>query len=229
MIKKKNKPLWRGWFIFCLKLNDELITTITTEIDNLKKSFQDGCNTICRCITSLGVNTPDNSAVNTITDNIRTLYNNRYTSGYNQGIADADARVNTSSASYVAGYNAGRLQGQQDVINDPEGFGIHGSGGVVLNCTGHSDWISATSKFAAGNHTVNFTWMVFGKYRPSFWIKNAETGEYILNWKADEERGNPGPFSGSKSFSLSKLTTLIISGTAANSNSGMTMLIITVI
>ena len=116
MIKKKNKPLWRGWFIFCLKLNDE--------IDNLKKSFQDGCNTICRCITSLGVNTPDNSAVNTITDNIRTLYNNRYTSGYNQGIVDADARVNTSSASYVAGYNAGRLQGQQDVISNPGDYGI---------------------------------------------------------------------------------------------------------
>lgn len=49
-----------------------------------------------------------------------------YQKGYTDGIAAADARVNTSSASYQAGYNAGynagRAQGQNEAA--PKAFGL---------------------------------------------------------------------------------------------------------
>jgi hypothetical protein len=40
-------------------------------------------------------------------NNITTACNNKYTSGYSNGVTDADNRVNTSSASYSSGYNNG--------------------------------------------------------------------------------------------------------------------------
>ena len=89
----------------------------------MKKSFQDGVDSLYNKLVSLGF-TPDNKTPQAIINAIQKVYSDRYNSGYNQGIVDADARVNTSSASYVAGYNAGRLQGQQDVISNPGDYGI---------------------------------------------------------------------------------------------------------
>ena len=51
---------------------------------------------------------------------------------YNAGVTAADARVNTSSANYKAGYNSGRSQGQADVKANPGSYGLE-SGGSYSN------------------------------------------------------------------------------------------------
>lgn len=40
----------------------------------------------------------------------------------------ADARTNTSSANYKAGYNSGRSQGQADVKANPGSYGLEAGG-----------------------------------------------------------------------------------------------------
>ena len=115
------------------QLNASSISTLNTEYANFKKSFQDGCKTIADKITACGVTTASNASPSTMATNIQTIYNNRYTAGYNagyakgvsdadarvnknsasyrQGVTDADARVNTNSESYKSGYNKGKSDG----------------------------------------------------------------------------------------------------------------------
>ena len=47
---------------------------------------------------------------------------------YNAGVTAADARTNTSSANYKAGYNSGRSQGQADVKANPGSYGLEAGG-----------------------------------------------------------------------------------------------------
>jgi hypothetical protein len=55
-------------------------------------------------------NNSGNAWINITNDQAKTLANNAGV-GYNQGVSDADARVNTSSASYSNGYSAGNSAG----------------------------------------------------------------------------------------------------------------------
>ena len=43
-------------------------------------------------------------------------------------LTDADARTNTSSANYQAGYNSGRSQGREDVKANPGSYGLEAGG-----------------------------------------------------------------------------------------------------
>lgn len=85
-------------------------TKITEEIDakiqELEQSFQGGCSVIADAITggrdgngTGGVPTATDASLQTMSDNITALALNNY----NDGIAYADNRVNTNSASYHAG------------------------------------------------------------------------------------------------------------------------------
>lgn len=67
------------------------------EIDTIKQSFRDGCNTLVSACTTYGAAPASNSPAH-IADAIGLIYHNRY--------------------------NEGRLQGQKDVIADPGAFGI---------------------------------------------------------------------------------------------------------
>jgi hypothetical protein len=69
----------------------------------MKTNFQAGCSTIASSITSHGVSTASNATPTIMATNIDTACNNYYASG----VSAADARVNTSSASYTSGYSNG--------------------------------------------------------------------------------------------------------------------------
>lgn len=71
------------------------------EVDNIKKAFQDGCNTLVSACTTYGA-TPQSNSPAHIADAIGIIYNKRYNEGY----------------------SAGRAQGQKDVIADPGAYGI---------------------------------------------------------------------------------------------------------
>lgn len=94
----------------------EAVETINTTIADMKQSFTDGCNTLVNKLKELGV-TPTSNSPSDIAAAIETLATNKY----NQGVEAADARVNTSSASYTSG----RSQGQSDVTSDPNTYTLY--------------------------------------------------------------------------------------------------------
>lgn len=94
----------------------EAIETVNSTISEMKTSFQDGCNTLVSKLTELGV-TPASSSPTDIAAAIEQLYSDRY----NAGVTAADARVNTSSASYTSG----RTQGQSDVTSSPNTYSLY--------------------------------------------------------------------------------------------------------
>lgn len=98
----------------------EAVTTINNTIAEMKQSFTDGCNTLVNKLKELGV-TPSSSSPTDIAAAIEEIYNSRYTLGKTDGIAEADARVNTESASYTSG----RTQGQTDVVNSPNSYSLY--------------------------------------------------------------------------------------------------------
>jgi hypothetical protein len=94
----------------------EAIETVNSTISEMKTSFQDGCNTLVSKLTELGV-TPASSSPTDIAAAIEQLYSDRY----NAGVTAADARVNTSSASYTSG----RTQGATDVTTSPNSYNLY--------------------------------------------------------------------------------------------------------
>jgi len=64
------------------------VTSLNDDITEVKTSFQDGCSKIASKITSLGVTTASNASIDTIVNNIESLYNKGINSGgkvYNLG------------------------------------------------------------------------------------------------------------------------------------------------
>ena len=84
----------------------EAVDELHEDIESMKTSFQDGVDTLYNKCVSLGV-TPTAKTPTAIADAMQTIYTNRY----NAGVTYADGRTNTSSASYTAGYNAGKAAG----------------------------------------------------------------------------------------------------------------------
>ena len=89
-----------------LELNDEC--------NNIKQSFQDGCNTLVSKCTELGV-TPVSNSPSDISNAIQTIANNQWSAG----------NTNGWSSGHTAGYNEGRTQGQNDVKGNPNGYGLY--------------------------------------------------------------------------------------------------------
>ena len=60
------------------------------EIDAIKQSFQNGCNTIAAKITACGVETADNDSPDVMAANIQNIYDNQYNAGLAAGKAAAE-------------------------------------------------------------------------------------------------------------------------------------------
>ena len=98
----------------------------------MKQSFQDGVNTIYNKIVSCGV-TPYDRTPTGCANGIQSIYTNRYNEGYNNGRAQGQNDVKNnpnnyglySKSQYDQNYNNGRTQGQQDVKNNPNGYGLY--------------------------------------------------------------------------------------------------------
>lgn len=76
---------------------------VSALLEEMQTNFQDGCSVLAAKLTACGADTADNASPDTMAANIQKIYTDRY----NAGTADADARVNTASANYKGGYNAG--------------------------------------------------------------------------------------------------------------------------
>lgn len=82
------------------------VSTLSSQVS----SFQTGVDSLYNKCVSLGV-TPSAKTLEAVTNALQSIYNSGYSkgnsAGYNEGVAAADARVNTNSANYKGGYNAG--------------------------------------------------------------------------------------------------------------------------
>ena len=97
-----------------------LTNQLYQNIVDVKQSFQDGCRTIASKLTSCGVTTSNTASPSTIANNIQTLYTNRY--------------------------NSGRTQGQNDVKNSPNSYGLYSKSQYDQNYSnGYNTGISAAS------------------------------------------------------------------------------------
>nr|DAD90519.1 MAG TPA: hypothetical protein [Myoviridae sp. ctiBE32] len=117
-------------------------TTLDKQIENMQQSFQDGVDTLVNKLKSLGV-TPEENSPAGIATAIDVLAQNKFNDGVasikipatvsittnggagqeNYDIADGyytEAVVDQSGA-----YNAGRLQGREDVKANPNGYGFY--------------------------------------------------------------------------------------------------------
>lgn len=100
--------------------------TCSGAIAECLKSASDGKALVASAITAQGVATAANATYATMAANIKTACDKKY----NAGIAYADGRVNTASASYKSGYNAG--------YNSGYAAGTAGAAGKVVE-TGYID------------------------------------------------------------------------------------------
>lgn len=118
------------------------VTTLDKQIETMQQSFQDGVDTLVNKLKSLGV-TPEENSPAGIAAAIEALAQNKFNDGVasikipatvsittnggagqeNYDIADGyytEAVVDQSGA-----YNAGRLQGREDVKANPNGYGFY--------------------------------------------------------------------------------------------------------
>lgn len=152
-------------------------TKITEEIDakiqELEQSFQGGCSVIADAITggrdgngTGGVPTATDASLQTMSDNITALALNNY----NDGIAYADNRVNTNSASYHAGGNISTqtytLRASEehptrliDTIECKPGYTLWQN--MIPVVTSHSYW-TWNDQSSYGADATNFNWSQSG-------------------------------------------------------------------
>lgn len=90
------------------------------EIDSIKQSFTDGCNTIVAGCTTYGA-APASNSPSDIVDAIGLIYQRRYDAGYADGIQ----------------------QGHEDVVNDPAGYGIQVGTPVMFAVSSYPECIAS--------------------------------------------------------------------------------------
>ncbi len=107
-VRSYDGSAWGNWNTIAMK----------ADIDALKKSVSDGKSTVAGAITEQGVDTAADATFGTMASNIGAAGANKYNTGRSQGISEADARVNTNSASYKSGYSNGFTAGKQQSDGD---------------------------------------------------------------------------------------------------------------
>lgn len=132
-------------------------------------------------------NNSGNAWINITDDQAKTLANNAGV-GYNQGVSDADGRVNTSSASYNSGYTKGYNSGMQVRT------------GLLVILNGNSG--TASDTLAPGT----YDWRVDSKVE--WWIAYkvvADGAVYanVADYKGDAETHTGGTFTINHKFNAS--------------------------
>lgn len=122
-------------------MNDNT-TTLDKQIENMQQSFQDGVDTLVNKLKSLGV-TPEENSPAGIAAAIEVLAQNKFNDGVasikipatvsittNGGVGQenydiADGYYTEAIVDQSGAYNAGRLQGREDVKANPNGYGFY--------------------------------------------------------------------------------------------------------
>lgn len=148
------------------------VTTLDKQIETMQQSFQDGVDTLVNKLKSLGV-TPEENSPAGIAAAIEALAQNKFNDGVasikipatvsittnggagqeNYDIADGyytEAIVDQSGA-----YNAGRLQGREDVKANPNGYGFYTED--QRNAFGESKFSEGTKAVQADPGAYNLT------------------------------------------------------------------------
>lgn len=174
-------------------------TKLSSKLKEMETNFTDGCSTIVSALTELGV-TPEATTPAGIAAAIKKMYEDRYNSGveqghkdvvadpaaygliteekynaygeaqYNAGIAFADSRVNTSSASYSEGKEAGISY----AISNLNGTSF---GTVTTSADGENDYSGVRVRYACSasvtptisNGTISLTLRVWGTIYGDDW------------------------------------------------------------
>lgn len=128
------------------------------EYNNIKQSFQDGCNTLVSKCTELGVTPISNSPID-IAQAIEDIYDNRYNEGYEDGKADSPI----SSGSLVASFKGSHYHDYTDTGSQ--------SGSVDFDCS--RIWVSC-----AGFTNHNAVLQVYGSSSSLHSISLNSNGNY---------------------------------------------------
>ena len=175
--------------------------SLNDECNNIKQSFQDGCNIIINKIQSIGV-TPSNNSPTAIANAIQEIrdgsleagrqqvtgnpnnynlftaeqYNQNYNNGRTQGQNDVKNNPNGyglyTQQQYTQNYTNGQLQGRQDVLNNPNAYGLYTQQQYDQNYTnGYNAGVSAGQGSVAGSYNISFTINARGGDNGSNWMK----------------------------------------------------------
>ena len=91
----------------------------------------------------------------------RTSYNNGYSSGRTQGQNDVKNSPNSyglyTKSQYDSNYNSGRSQGQNDVKNNPNGYGLYSKSQYDANWSSGYNSGRGNIKVASGSTATSFT------------------------------------------------------------------------
>lgn len=166
---------------------------MSSRITDLTMSFRDGVNKIFNCLKGLGF-TPETNSPDGICSAIQNVHSSRYTNGY----------------------NAGRLQGQEDVKANPGGYGVSTgiSPGQFQMYSSREDFDeSATTLVVPHNGTCNLKFEIFAAYsKPA--NNNTLTVTVLQNGTAiayeeytDRDiTSDTGPYTWNKTISISYCT-----------------------
>ena len=135
-------------FFFIIFQNDET--------NNIKQSFQDGCNIIINKIQSIGV-TPSSNSPTAIANAIQEIRDGSLEAGRQQVTGNPNNYNLFTAEQYNQNYNAGRTQGQNDVKNNPNGYGLYSKTQYDQNYNnGYNAGVSAGQGNVAGSYRLDF-------------------------------------------------------------------------
>lgn len=142
------------------------------KFNEVKKSVADGKSLLASTISAYGISTASDASFETINNNITAVYgagvasasSEGYTSGYNKGVEDADARVNTESASYITGYANGQEDGSEldgtavasKVLNGATFYNTSSKTKVTGTMADYSSNVQTVTPSASQNKTAEF-------------------------------------------------------------------------
>ena len=145
--------------------------SLNDECNNIKQSFQDGCNIIINKIQSIGV-TPSNNSPTAIANAIQEIRDGSLEAGRQQVTGNPNNYNLFTAEQYNQNYNNGRTQGQNDVKNNPNAYGLYTQQQYDQNYTnGYNAGVSAGQGSVAGSYNISFTINARGGDNGSNWMK----------------------------------------------------------
>lgn len=164
-----------------VKVHGEEIDGISQEVSSVKQAFTDGCNVLVSACTTYGATPASNSPAH-ISAAIAKIYNNRYISGYNQGIEDAtlsmyksidiqnenninNVKTITVDCTDLAGFAGYK---KEDFIVVPTSVYEKNKGQEQVHSLGKIDWSYNNGILTINNNTCR--------------IENSDDEQYVYMW-----------------------------------------------
>ena len=126
------------------------------ECNNIKQSFQDGCNIIINKIQSIGV-TPSSNSPTAIANAIQEIRDGSLEAGRQQVTGNPNNYNLFTAEQYNQNYNNGRTQGQNDVKGNPNNYGLYNKTQYDNHYNeGYNAGVRAGQGSVAGSYRLDF-------------------------------------------------------------------------